>query len=302
MLHVDSHRIDPAYRAALAQTGLTRVDDVLARTEGRICAWSRTTDTLHVPGQGGMPGFFVKRYLYPNWKNRLRGMFRGTFFGRHRGRAEYDLLSQMRVLGLPSVRPVAYGARRVGHFLTACYLITEEVPEASNLTVFARRATNGPHGLTFAERRAFVRELARQVAEVHAAEFAHGQLFWRNILVRTGPAGDAEFFLLDPRPGKAGRRIRRKPRWWLHELAHLAVSAGAFTTRTERLRFLVEYLTLRQTSGDLRELAERIERQSQRWARHEQRRIRMSDRFESWRRALAAEKADEVESSVAVRA
>lgn len=289
MFYTDSQRSDPAYRAALAAARLSRVADALSCVGGRICAWSRTTDTLHVPGRDGQPGFFVKRYLYPRWRNRLRGMFRGTFFGRHRGRAEFELLAQMRVLGLSSVRPVACGARRIGHFVSACYLVTEEVPESRNLTVFARDLARGRVRLSLAQRRDVLTRLAQQVAEMHAAEFAHGQLFWRNILVRIGLSGDAEFFFLDPRPGQGGKRLRRKPRWWLLELAHLAASAGAFTTRTERLRFLVEYHSARQIPGDLRDSITRIERLAERWSRHEARRIRMSDRFEDWRRQLTRE-------------
>ena len=110
---------------------------MLDRTDGRVAAWSRSTETLHVPGVDGAPGFFIKRYYYPTWRKRLRGAFRGTFFGVHRGRAEYGLLQEMRRLGLPAVRPVAYGSRRIGHFLKACFLVTEEIPGARNLTSFA---------------------------------------------------------------------------------------------------------------------------------------------------------------------
>ena len=87
MIYTEHMRADPAYRERLRACGLDTVDKVLARVDGRVAAWSRTTDTLYVPGAGGTPGFYVKRHFFPNWIKRLRGTFRGTFFGMHRGQA-----------------------------------------------------------------------------------------------------------------------------------------------------------------------------------------------------------------------
>ena len=82
MVYTDHIRIDPAYRDALQSCGLTRVEDLLKRVDGRVYAWSRTTDTVYVPCPGGRPGFYLKRYHYPRWRGRLRGTFRGVS-GKH---------------------------------------------------------------------------------------------------------------------------------------------------------------------------------------------------------------------------
>jgi hypothetical protein len=288
MLHTDHIRIDPAYREALRARELDRVDNVLTRTAGRVAAWSRTTDTLQVAGTNGDPGFYVKRYYYTDWSKRLRGAFRGTFFGLHRGRAEFRLLSAMRSLGLPAVRPVAYGSRRIGHFLSACFLITEEVPEARNLTTFARQVTDGSVALSPDRRNLILHRFAQQVAELHIAGFAHGQLFWRNVLLRFGPAGEPDFFFLDVRPRRGGRRLGRPARWWLRELAHLTTSALPFTTRSERMRFLVEYLGARRLSADVKCQIREIDRLASVWRRHEGQRIKMNDLFNEWNRQLEA--------------
>ena len=52
-------RTDPAYADRLRACGLDTVEKVLARVDGRIAAWSRTTDSLFVPGCDGAPGFYV---------------------------------------------------------------------------------------------------------------------------------------------------------------------------------------------------------------------------------------------------
>lgn len=290
-MHTDQMRIDPAYLQRVQACGLDSVERVLSRTEGRVAAWSRSTETLYVAGGEGEPGFYVKRYYYPTWHKRLRGMFRGTFFGTHRGRAEYHLLLEMRGLGLPTVRPVAYGARRIGHFVAACFLITEEVPAARNLTSFAGDVREGRIALDYAQRDRLLKRLAHQVAELHAARFAHGQLFWRNILVRFDPIGQPEFFFLDVRPRHGGRQIGRKGRWWIYDLCHLAVSAEPFTTRTEQMRFLAEYFEARHVSPEFKRRMPEIARLARRWTKHEQQRIKMNDLFEEWNRQLRAENA-----------
>lgn len=294
--HTNQIRIDPPYLDRLRACGLATVEEALACQRGRVCAWSRSTDTIHVPGPPGELGFYLKRYFYPSWTRRLRGAFRGTFFGEHRAASEQRLLNEMRLLGIPAVRPVAYGARRLGHFVTACFLITEEVPESLNLTTFAAEVAAGRIHLSAGQRRQIVASLARHVAEVHGASFSHGQLFWRNILIRIGPAGDGEFFFLDARPRRAGRRRHRRTDWWLEELAHLTASARPFTTRSERLRFLSEYYGSRRLLPDVRKQIRLIERLAQKWSKHEAQRIRMSERFEAWNRRLIAERPQPVEA------
>lgn len=282
--------IDPAYAQALRACGLDSVGKVLDHVDGEITAWSRTTDTYYVPWLPDRPGFYVKRYRYPFWRNRLRGAFRGTFFGQHRGLAEYRLLDEMRSLGLLAVRPVAYGSRRFLHFLTGCFLITEEAPESCNLTTFARAVSSGRVRLSRAARSAMIRQLARQVAETHSAGFEHGQMYWRNILVRFGPTGEAEYLFLDARPRRGRRRFGRRVLWCMEELAQLTASALPFTTRSDRLRFLLEYYGALRLTHDVKQQMRQIGALAQRYMRHEMQRIRMNDLFEAWRRQLAEER------------
>jgi len=282
-------RTDPAYAERLRACGLDTVEKVLARVDGRIAAWSRTTDTLFVPGAEGTPGFYVKRHFFPTWVKRWRGTLRGTFFGMHRGQAEYRALNAMRALGIPAVRPVAYGCRRMAHYLAACFLVTEEVPGARNLTAFAVDAAEGRASLSRAQRSALLDALADQLAALHATGCSHGNLFWRNVLVRHGPDSRPEFFFLDAQPLRSWQRLGRNGLWRLHELAQITVSALPFTTRSERLRFIHRYLGDRSLSPALKEQLRLIEQQARSWQRHELRRIRMTRLFEEWNRQLRAE-------------
>ncbi len=305
-MYTEHMRIDPAYWERLRACDLDSVAKILARTDGRVAAWSRTTDTLHVPGADDTPGFYVKRHFFSRWINRLRGTFRGTFFGMHRGQAEYLALNAMRSAGVTAVRPVAYGGRRIAHFLTACFLITEEVPEAPNLTTLGLDLAAGHAQLSATQRRMWIRGLATQLAEMHALGVSHGNLFWRNVLVRSGPDGHPEFFFLDAQPLHTWERFGAGAGWWLRELAQVAVSAVPFTSRSERLRFVRQYLgqarltldTPRVAAGErlrqgltpaMKLQIRQVEHLAQSWRRHEQRRIRMNGLFEQWNRQLAKE-------------
>ncbi len=254
-----------------------------------MTAWSRTTDTLYVPGAGGTPGFYIKRHYFSRWANRLRLALRGTFFGMHRGQAEFLALNTMRSLGIPAVRPVAFGGRRTLHVLSACFLISEEVPEAQNLTAFAMDVTTGRRKLSRVDRNLLLRTLAEQLAALHGTGFAHGNLFWRNVLVRYGLDGRPEFFFLDPQPPHAWERVGAGAGWWLRELARVAVSAQPFTSRTERLRFLRYYLGVKRLTAEDKADVREIERLAGSWRPHEERRIRMTALFEEWGRRLAEE-------------
>ena len=289
MVYTEHMRSDPAYRERLRACGLDSVRNVLARVEGRVAAWSRTTDTLYVPGADGGPGFYVKRHYFPHWSNRLRGTLRGRFFGQHKGQLEYGALNALRLAGVPTVRAVAYGDRRLAHFVTACFLITEEVPQAQNLTTFALDVAGGRREVTHTQRRLMIRTLAVQLAEMHAAGISHGNLFWRNVLVRNGVDERPEFFFLDAQPMRKWERLGAGSNWWLRELAQVTVSALQFTTRTERLRFIRDYAGAVKLTPEGKVQVRQIARLAATWQSHEERRIRMNNLFETWNRNLAEE-------------
>lgn len=290
LLTTDALHVEPAYREALRAARLASVEDALAHLGASVAAWSRSTDTVLVPAGAGRPGFYVKRYYYPDWSRRLRGAMRGTFFGQHRALAEYRSLRAMCQRGIPAARPVAWGARRCAHFVCASVLITEEVPGARSLTSFASDLRAGRAALSGRTRLLLCRRLAEQVAAMHAAGFVHGALFWRNILVRIVDE-EPEFFFLDARPPASLRRFT-STRWRTPDLSALAASASAFTSRSERLRFGLFYLGTDRPSAAERALLRDAERGAAAFARHEAQRIRMAEQFDAWNRRMAQVPAD----------
>ena len=273
--------IDPPFKERLARAGLDNVDAVLSTAGDMLAAWSRTTDAIRVevPGDGG--AFYVKRYHFPRWKHRWRGLLRGTFFRASRAKNEYLTLMLMRQLGIQAIRPVAYGERRIGHFLRSCFLITEAVPAAMSLSSFIK--TFSHHRATPLARQARVEvltTLARQVRHMHEAGFVHRDLFWRNVLIRPLPDHRFEFYFLDASVGKRIRLAPRRQDSIVHDIAAMSALAPEFCSKADQLRFLLEYLDTDHLTKEDREWLRRVRVRSDQYRGVEKQRLERGALFD----------------------
>ena len=243
--------IDPADCEWLTRLGLTSVGRVMGYRPQTLAAISGSSETFRVDldlGPAAPSHVYVKRYRYRGWSVRLKGMFRGTLFGKSRARFEYEFLSEMRRRKVPAVRPVCYGEKRCAGFLKACFLITEgESGQAGieSLDTFAtRRLERGD--LSAGTRRGLVESLARAVRQMHQAGVMHGGLFWRNIMVGRTDDGTWHFRFLDP--DRRGRFFSSSvpSRGIVSDLSDLAATAGAFQRRADVARFGRAYLNVQK--------------------------------------------------------
>lgn len=291
LIHGDHIVTDRTFAARLNAAGLERVDDILSAVHDAVVAWSRSSETVYIPGTDGTPGFYLKKYLYQSWRKRIRGFFRGTFLGVNRARAERRALLALQSAGSPTVRPVAAGERRILRFLDACFLITEEVPNAVNLTTFMQERKRNDRTIAPQYRRDMSRALASDVQAIHEAGLSHGQLYFRNILIRTGIDGRPEFFFLDAQPLDQLRRVRTGRAWLYRELAQLAASAAPFATRSDYCRFLRAYLRSKKLKAAGKQTYRSVAQLVGSAAAHEQQRVRMNRLFDQWRARFTREKA-----------
>ncbi|MCG8406866.1 MAG: hypothetical protein MI923_16840 [Phycisphaerales bacterium] len=274
MFVTDSITIDRPFRDRLREAKLDRVAAVLACVGNQLAAWSRTGDTIRYDLDGNR-AFYIKRYHYPRWKQRFRAMFRGTFFKASRARNEYRALRRMRQLGIQAVRPVAYGERRLCHFLRSCFLITEAVPDAMPLSSFIQ--TFGKHrgsAQAVRLRREILISLARQVRHMHHAGFVHRDLFWRNVLIRSLPGDRFEFYFLDASVGQRIRLPQRRQDKIVHDIASMGALAPHFCSKADQLRFLLEYLETDKLAEEHRKWLRRVQTQSDRLQQTELERLR----------------------------
>ncbi len=273
--------IDRPYRSHLADAGLDSVASILACPGDRLAAWSRTTDTIWKDLPGGSFSIFIKRYHYPKLKNRVRGALRGTFFKASRARSEFRALKMMRQLGIQAVRPIAYGERRVAHFVRSCFLITETVPDAMPLSSFIQTFSNHPnHEEARRARWEILTSLARQVRHMHEAGFVHRDLFWRNVLIRVLPDNRFEFYFLDASVGKRIRMPQRRQDSIVRDIAAMSVLAPDFCSKADQMRFLLTYLDTKRLTPSDRKWLRRVQAKSDLFREAEVERLRRGKVFD----------------------
>lgn len=177
----------------------------------------------------GDQAFFVKTYTRGG-KNLKR------WFGRSRARAEWENLLYFGRLGIPTAPLVAYGQEILFGIFRRGALVTREVAHTHDL---ARLCAD--HHPRLAQR-SWVRDVSRQLADytrrLHGNGFGHLDLKLRNILVT--PEETPRVYFIDCPAG----RHRRGPvaeRWFTKDLACLNRDARQYTSRTQRLRFYLDY-------------------------------------------------------------
>ena len=160
------------------------------------------------------------------------------YIGRSRVRAEWENLLYFQKHGIPTARLVAFGERRASLFRREGMLVTEEVPGAIDLlslmTGADAKRTLGNRSWTDA----LVSGLAGTVSLLHANNFFHGDLKWRNILVRKDQP--SKVFLIDCPMGRKLPGFLRE-RGIVKDLACLDKVAKYSLSRTKRMAFYHKY-------------------------------------------------------------
>lgn len=225
--------LNPDYQDSEAEREFCSIGAVFA-LEGDIVSSDTLSCVLRVSIDGKR--YYVKRY-FSNGKNIVRRWFglRGLI-GPQRIQTEWRNLLFFRRLGIPVATVVCYGLdRRFGYFIRGA-LVTEEVPDTMDLATMARTQDRRLRD------RSWVAEVMHQVAHaarrLHDVGFAHNDLKWRNLLVNGGEKPTVH--LIDCPSGS---------HWWepflqyriLKDLASLDIDAKRHLSRTQRLKFYLDY-------------------------------------------------------------
>jgi hypothetical protein len=206
--------------------------------------------------ESGGRAYYVKRYDYAGPRI-LR-----TFLYRAKADREFEFLARVRAAGIPAVRPVAWGVRRVLGFVPASVLVTEAFEGSIDLRALVAEYVDGRPGTV--PRPAFRAALDRIVdgmRALHAQGIYLHTAFEKNVLVRMRE-GTAEYAWADlPFAGRyapARLPLRRRVR----DLACLNKGLEAVLPRADRLRLLRRYLGPGASRQDLPTLAARVVRKT----------------------------------------
>ena len=174
----------------------------------------------------------MKCYQYPTWRDQCNIFLRGGFFGKSRGRKEFENLLLLHHRGL-SPCPIAFAERRRFGFLQASLLIVAEAADSVPFDEFA--ATFLP-SLSAEARKSLLISLALFTRQMNLGGFLNTEFHWRNILVRASD-GQFHFQVIDP----SARRWRYQWLYPYYDLATIDIAAPHFFSATERLFFFKVY-------------------------------------------------------------
>jgi tRNA A-37 threonylcarbamoyl transferase component Bud32 len=130
------------------------------------------------------------------------------------------------------------------------FVITVSIPNARPLAEFVKS-----NQLTREVRDMILRDLAHITRRAHHGRFVHRDLWVRNVLVSWQAPGRPAVWWIDSPKGSIWRLLT--PFGKVLDLASLNKGAPKFTTRTERIRFLREYLR-KNENGQLKKLARKV--------------------------------------------
>jgi tRNA A-37 threonylcarbamoyl transferase component Bud32 len=235
---------------------------------------------------GQMRRVIYKRFRVTSWKDPLASLFRPTPALR-----SWIHGQGFRERGLPTARPFVVLHRRRFGMCREGYLLTEKIGHAADLHEYVRSLSTLPAPERLSLLRQLIERVARTIRALHQRQLSHRDLKAANILVRRwdAPPGDPSAYSQDIQnllymPESSvwlidlvgvERFQELAPRRRIQNLSRLNASfqyRGGIT-RTDRLRFLLTYLTSGGAGpGDWKDWWKRIDQATRKKIRRNQRR------------------------------
>ena len=218
-----------------------RTLDKVFKLTGKAITRDRLSHLIHITI--GDAGYYVKRYSRAG-----KGLRR--WVGRSRLRSEWENLQRFERWNLPAARVMAFGIEKRGPFFKRGAVITAEISDTTDLAQLVKQ--NDPRLKDAAWINTISRQVAHAARTMHHNHFAHGDMRWRNILVRD--TNTPRIYLIDCPGGK-----RWVPPFLQYrknkDIACLDKYGKTVLRRTQRLRFYLDYLGRdRLTAKDKRNL------------------------------------------------
>jgi tRNA A-37 threonylcarbamoyl transferase component Bud32 len=188
---------------------------------------------------------FVKRRLAGPWLKGLYDRVRGSRAARAiRG------ASMLKAAGFSCPKPlVAFETRTLGA-VRASYIVCESLRDARILSRFALTG-----GRNFRRRKWISRRLARELHRLHEAGLYSGDMQETNLML-AAEGDEIMIYFVDLEDLRRASRVSERRR--MRNLVHLDRSIGRFVPRSQRLRFLYNYLGGKPAGDEARRLVRRL--------------------------------------------
>jgi len=175
--------------------------------------------------------YYVKRYF------KTKGLM--SWLGFSRLRLEARNQRWFNHMNIPAAQVVVYGEESFMMKTCRGVLITEGIEAVTDLAMIARDEPNKFNDAQWCN--SVILDLASVVRVLHQNRFCHNDLHWRNILIQQYQDSDApKVYLIDCPSGKFFIWPLLQYRI-LKDLASLDKFAPEYLSKTQRLRFFLEY-------------------------------------------------------------
>ncbi len=260
--------VAPGYENVLRANGLDSLEALFTASGAKLLSkpglssWrERLRLTLDVGGERRT--FYLKRFRGPPLRVR-RDVRRSGGGASSIAGLEWTWMRRLAAEGIPCVSPVAFAEAFRGSRELRSAVLTAAVP-GDSLERLAQKWRDGDrtvlHSLTA--------PLARLVARLHECGFIHRDLYFSHIFHDPASPPESSLHLIDLQRVIRLRYLHR--RWIVKDLASLNFSAPSdLVSRTDRIRWLTQYLGASKLDASAKRLAYRIVGKTRRIARHEQ--------------------------------
>ncbi len=219
----------------------------------------RTVTRLELAGRA----FYLKRNRF-NWVEFIKAVVHWKWPPRS-ALDEWNSIVAVQRLGIPTVTAVAMGESRAFGLEMASFLITEELYGAESLEKIIEKELRGP--LSHAKRiwkYSIIKDVARIARVLHGKAMCHQDFYLGHFFL----SGEDTLYLIDLQRLRRWEKIPK--RYIIKDLGQLNYSADfvGHISRTDRMRFFLEYLELRSLGSTEKKLARSIAAKTDRIAAH----------------------------------
>jgi hypothetical protein len=260
--------IDPDYRSAFSELGLTSIDAVFSFKAGRNLTKNNLAKfRMRLEFEINSPAVtvFLKRYDRPpvlaqirSWLSAHRRISCAVFAVR--------AASELATAGVNTPKTLFYGEQWRAFFEKRSFIITEKIPSAESLERKLPDCFDSPATVEKLElRRSFIVQLAGFIRKFHETNFRHRDLYLSHVFY----SDSGDFYLIDL--ARAFKPIVFSRRFRIKDIAQLHYSAPAkYFSRTDRLRFYFAYIGREdKLTGKDKTFIRRVINRVRRMARHD---------------------------------
>ena len=268
------------YEDLLRANGLGSLEALFAASHGEslqkpgLDAW-RERIRLTVKDDGRQRLLYLKRFRDPPPRARREVRRSGSGASSVAG-MEWTWMHRLAGDGIPCVKPVAFGEELDRQRERRSAILAEAVPGQALESWVARWGEEDRRVV-----RSLIGPTAKLVARFHACGYVHRDLYLSHVFLDPGARIDHALHLIDLQ--RVVRPPWRRRRWVVKDLAALDFSAPAILiSRTDRVRWLKQYLGVSKLDGPAKCLAYRIIGKTLSIGRHDCRRTARIRRAGGW--------------------